>query len=119
MKRGAFFLGAMILCMAGSQVLLKFAGLSMATRDDVLRALISNPFLWGGLLASAAGLGCWLVTLRGMALSAAYPWTALIYVITPLAGTVLFDEVLGMRYIAGMAAIVTGIFITASGVGKP
>ena len=119
MKREPFFLGAMVLCMAGSQILLKFAGLSMATRSDVLRALISNPFLWGGLLASALGLTCWLVTLRGMALSAAYPWTALIYVITPLASAVLFDEGLGVRYIVGMAAIVMGIFITASGVRKP
>ena len=119
MKRGRLFLGTMILCMAGSQILLKFAGLSMATRDDVLKALITNPFLWGSLLASAVGLTCWLVTLRDMALSAAYPWTALIYVITPLASAVSFDEALGVRYIVGMAAIVTGIFITASGLDKP
>ncbi len=102
--------------MATSQVLLKFAGLSVAPRADMFHALVVNHWFWGSLLASAAGMGCWLVTLRQISLAAAYPWTALIYVITPLVSTVLFDDLLGLKYMAGIASIVAGVFITARGV---
>lgn len=115
MRQGPFFLGAMVVCMASAQVLLKFAGLNIAIREDVLIALLGNPFLWASLAASAVGLACWLVTLRNMPLSSAYPWTALIYVITPLASAWQFNDAVGLRYMVGMVAIVTGVFVTTSG----
>jgi len=111
------FLGSMIACMAASQVFLKLAGSHAATgRLDVLHAFLANTWLWCGLLATGAGFVCWLLTLRNMSLAVAYPWTALIYIITPLASALLFGDVLNGKYVLGMARIVAGVILTTGGV---
>lgn len=59
---------------------------------------------------------CWLLTLRQLPLASAYPWTALIYVLTPLTSAVLFDDVVNTKHVIGMACIVAGVFFSADGV---
>ncbi len=116
MTSASVYLGGMITCMTTSQVLLKFAGIQAAVGFDVVHAFFYNFWLWSGLLVSGVGLICWLKVLRNMPLSVAYPWTALIYVLTPLASVMLFDDVLDAKYMLGMASIVAGIFFTTGGV---
>lgn len=116
MRRAPAALGGMVALMAGAQLLFKQAGLHAATHTSWLDALALNPWLWSGLLASAGGMACWLLTLRRLPLATAYPWTALIYVLTPLASVPCFGEVLGAHYVGGMALIVSGVFLTAGGV---
>ena len=113
----AFFLGSMILCMATSQVFLKLAGThATAGHSGAAHAFLANPWFWFSLMATGAGFVCWLMTLRTMPLAAAYPWTALIYVITPLASSVLFGDVLSGRYLLGMSSIIAGVLLTTGGV---
>ena len=110
-------LGGMITCMAASQVFLKLAGTHAAAGHlDVLHAFLANPWLWCALLATGAGFLCWLLTLRTLSLATAYPWTALIYVITPLASALLFGDVLNGKYVFGMATIIGGVLLTTGGV---
>ena len=59
---------------------------------------------------------CWLMTLRNMPLAVAYPWTALIYVLTPLVSAVLFGDVLSAKYMLGMTSIIAGVVLTSGGV---
>lgn len=110
------FLSGMIVCMVTTQVLLKVAGIHAAVRFDILYAFLGNPWLWGSLLTSGAGLTCWLITLRHMSLATAYPWTALIYVFTPLASAMLFGDELSTKYLLGMTSIVVGVVLTSRGV---
>lgn len=116
--KSAVSLGGMILCMTASQILLKLAGQHSATHAGAVEGFMRNPWLWAALGASAGGIGCWLLTLRRMPLSAAYPWTALIYVLTPLAGAALFAEALTGRYAFGMALILAGVVLTSRGVTR-
>jgi multidrug transporter EmrE-like cation transporter len=109
-------LGGMVLCMAAAHVFLKFAGIQASLQFDVAHAFIDNSWLWAGLLASGFGAICWYVTLRSLPLAVAYPWTALIYVLTPLASWVLFDDVLTLKYMIGMSGIVIGVLLTTRGV---
>jgi len=110
------FLAGMIVFMTVSQVMFKFAGNHSVGHLELIGAFVLNPWLWAGLISSGAGMVCWLLTLRKLPLASAYPWTALIYVLTPLASAILFGDVLSGKYFLGMACIVVGVFITASGV---
>lgn len=109
------FLAGMIMLMTAAQVMFKLAGDHALAQMGLVRSLISNPWLWIGLLFSAAGMLCWLLTLRKISLASAYPWTALIYVFTPLASALLFDDPLGAKYLLGLTSIVAGVFFTAGG----
>ncbi len=106
-------LGTMILSMAGAQVLYKRAGLH--TGQGLLLGLLLNPWLWAGLFASACGFASWFLALRRMPLSTAYPWTALVYLITPVAGVVCFHEPLNAGMALGIGLVVTGLFIISRG----
>jgi len=112
------FLAGMILFMTAAQVMFKFAGNHALAQMGLVRALMSNPWLWIGLLFSAAGMLCWLLTLRKIPLASAYPWTAIIYVFTPLASALLFDDPLGVKYLLGLTSIVAGVFFTTGGVSS-
>lgn len=119
-ERGPVFvhwLAGMIFFMATAQVMFKLAGNHAAAQSDPAQIFMNNAWLWAGLVSSAVGMVCWLLTLHKMPLSRAYPWTAMIYVITPLASAVIFDDVLTGQYLLGMACIVLGVYITASGEG--
>lgn len=104
--------------MTAAQVAFKFAGNHAVVQIGLVRGLISNPWLWIGLLFSAVGMLCWILTLRKISLASAYPWTALIYVSTPLASALLFDDPLGAKYLIGLTSIVIGVFFTARGVNS-
>lgn len=102
--------------MAASQIFLKFAGLHLVAHVGTLEGFVRNPWLWVAICSSAGGLCFWLLTLRRLPLSVAYPWTALIYVITPLAGAWIFEEVLEGRYAIGITLILSGVMLTSRGV---
>jgi drug/metabolite transporter (DMT)-like permease len=109
----------MILLMSTAQLFFKQAGIYASNYQAWHQALALNPWLWIGLLASAVAMLCWLHTLRHMALSSAYPWTALIYVLTPLSSALLFGDQLSAHYLIGMTIIIAGVFLTAGGVRAP
>lgn len=111
-------LAGMIIFMTAAQVMFKLAGNHVVAQMGLVRALMSNPWLWIGLLLSGAGMLCWLLTLRKTPLASAYPWTALIYVFTPLASALLFNDPLDGKYLLGLGSIVAGVFFTAGGVNS-
>jgi multidrug transporter EmrE-like cation transporter len=109
-------LAGMIGCVASSQVMLKFAGNHISPNVSMGFAFIVNPWLWGSFLASGMGLVFWSIALRGMPLAKAYPWTAMIYVLTSIASILVFNDSVDFRYCTGMVLVVLGVFIAARGV---
>ena len=101
--------------MSSFQILLKFAGQHSATHASVIDGFVLNPWLWASLGASIIGFGFWLLTLRRLPLSAAYPWTALIYFITPLASVWFFVDALTGRYLLGLTFVLVGVLLTTRG----
>lgn len=115
----AWPLVGMICLMASAQLLFKQAGLHASAHTGWLESLALNAWLWTGMAVSAVGMVCWLLTLRRLPLATAYPWTALIYVMTPLASKLLFDDQLSWRYLSGMSLIVLGVVFIASSTRMP
>ncbi|SFF56043.1 Multidrug transporter EmrE [Duganella sp. CF458] len=112
------FLAGMIACTTASQVLLKYAGLYAAAHAGMVAGVLRNPWLAAAIAAAGGGICCWLLTLRRLPLALAYPWTALVYVLTPLAGAWLFSEVLDGRYALGIGCILAGVLLTSRGVSS-
>jgi drug/metabolite transporter (DMT)-like permease len=108
-------LAGMIVWMTGAQLLFKSAGLHAHRHPGLAQGFVLNVAMWWGLFSSGMSMLCWLGSLRTLPLSAAYPWTASIYVLTPVASAFLFNEVLSQRYFFGIALLVAGIFLSTGG----
>jgi len=101
------------------QLLYKLAGEYSLSHAGLVAGWLLNPYLIGAFALLAVAMLLWLLTLKRMPLSRAYPWTAAIYVLTPLCSTLLFHDPLSLRYAAGMGCIVAGIAITAQRAEQP
>jgi uncharacterized membrane protein len=78
-----------------------------------LKALLSSPIVWGGLLLFGLSAIVWLFALSRASLSFAYPFAALSYVLIVLFSVlVLHEDVPVLRWV-GVAFIVTGIMLVA------
>jgi multidrug transporter EmrE-like cation transporter len=117
--RHKFFLPPVSLCAfifvsVSAQLLLKASRLHAVETRGIVDAWLLNPYLLVAFLCYGISFICWARTLKAMPLSAAYPWTALIYVLTPMAAVRLWQEPLSTAYLAGMACILCGIGIIVS-----
>jgi drug/metabolite transporter (DMT)-like permease len=112
-------LACMCCVMIAAQLLLKMAGLHASTKAELFSAIVFNPWMWAACVAFAVGLVCWMRALRELSLATAYPWTSLIYAVTPLLANLCFGEQLGGHFLSGLVLIVCGVFLTAGGVRTP
>jgi drug/metabolite transporter (DMT)-like permease len=76
-----------------------------------LRALVSQPFVWGGLALFGLSALVWLVVLSRASLSFAYPFAALTYVTILLFDHFVLDEQVPALRWGGVACIGLGIFL--------
>lgn len=104
--------------MTVAQLFFKLAGIRSLEEIGVIESFLLNSWVWASFVATATGTICWFFALRQLPLSIAYPWTAMIYVLTPLCSVFVFQDLFSIQYGIGMGFIVVGIFITTSGVTK-
>jgi undecaprenyl phosphate-alpha-L-ara4N flippase subunit ArnE len=109
------FLPASLWCFlfasVAAQLSLKMSGLHAVKTSGIVEAWLLNPYLFVTFVCYGISFVCWARTLKTMPLSSAYPWTALIYVLTPVAAVLLWQEPLSATYLAGMVCILCGIGI--------
>lgn len=97
--------------MAGGQVLFKLAALRSG--GERLTGLAQNGFFLAALAVYFALAVLWVWILGFTPLSRAYPFVALAFAITPLAGALLFSEPLPARLLAGIGVILAGLVLVA------
>jgi multidrug transporter EmrE-like cation transporter len=104
-----------------AQVLLK-AGTAAARQGltttgtsviDTYQALLSSPMTLAGLAAYAVGALLWLRVLAAVDLSQAYPFVAIGFAITAVAGIVVFGEPVIATRVLGTVLILTGVVLVA------
>jgi drug/metabolite transporter (DMT)-like permease len=78
-----------------------------------LRVLVTQPFVWGGLLLFGFSAIVWLVVLSRASLSFAYPFAALTYVLILVFDHFVLDESVPALRWAGVAFIATGIILVS------
>ncbi len=77
---------------------------------DPLRVLL-NPWFVIGLVLYAVSVVNWLVVLSRMELSVAYPLMSAAYILTLLAGVLLFKEPLSATRVVGTLVIIVGVVL--------
>jgi drug/metabolite transporter (DMT)-like permease len=76
-------------------------------------AMFRDPWILSGLVAMAFGTVSWMLVLRRLDLSIAYPVLALVFVLVPLGAHLMFGEALTAARVLGLALIVAGIAVVA------
>ncbi len=119
--RGIILILALVsICMSAvAQVLFKVgmssepvrAALADGGSAGVIRAVALNPGIVGGLALYGLGTVLWLAVLSRAELSQAYPFVGLSFVLTAIFGVVLFNDAMSAGRIAGIAAIVVGVYL--------
>lgn len=79
----------------------------------LLVTMFTTPLILGGLSCFFVSAVLWIVALRSVALSIAYPMVALSYVIIFCGSYFLFHEPIGWRQWMGAVLIVGGIVLVA------
>lgn len=107
---------AVSITVAFGQILFKVGADSGPAGDSVLAIvrLTLQPVVIVALVLYGGAVVLWVVTLQQVPLSLAYPFMALGFVLTPLAGALVFNEPLDLRYCIGMGMIVGGIYLSTA-----
>jgi len=103
---------------ATGQLLFKAATQTMAPFSDLgvaglLTTMFTSPKILGGFACFFISAVLWIVALKSVALSTAYPMVALSYIIIFTGSYFLFGEAVTWRHWAGAALIVAGILLIA------
>ena len=96
------------------QVMMKLAGDRLAGLPfgvDWLAAALSSALVWTSLVGYFATFVLWLNILHASPLNAAFPMTALVYVLVPLCGWLILDEHLSAAQAGGVALILAGVVL--------
>jgi drug/metabolite transporter (DMT)-like permease len=80
---------------------------------ESLKALVQQPYVWGGLALFGISAVVWLVVLSRASLSFAYPFASITYVLILLFDHFVLDEQVPPLRWAGVAAIAIGIFLVS------
>lgn len=103
---------ATVAMIATGQLLFKATANAYRIAAGPTEARVLIPLLIGLAIYGIATLS-WIWVLQYVALSRAYPFMALAFVIVPVSSMLLFDERLDLRYGIGVALICAGIALIA------
>jgi len=101
-------LAAAILIGVVGQLLLKTG--AERTADGVLAQFL-DPFTLGGLAAYGLGAIFYILAIKRIPVSIAFPSVALSYVLVAIAAHLLWQEALGWQQFAGIGLISAGILV--------
>ena len=103
---GHTLLTASIFFGVSAHLLLKFGMLAIRAQPHVW---LSYFWVFSGLAIYASGTAFWMLCLRTLNLSYAYPLTAISYVLVLGASWLLFDDHVSFQRIAGVLVICLGV----------
>jgi multidrug transporter EmrE-like cation transporter len=96
------------------QVTMKLAGDQLGPIPfglNWIAAALSSPMVWVSLIGYLVTFVLWLAILHSSPLSAAFPATALVYALVPLAGWSYLGEGFTFGQAAGIALITAGVLL--------
>jgi len=101
-----------------SQIAMKFAARHLENIPfgiEWLEHAVMLAPIWFSLLCDLCNFFCWMVILRGLALSFAFPISSLCYVTVAASGYFIFAEELPFKAYAGILLIMAGTAIIGLG----
>jgi undecaprenyl phosphate-alpha-L-ara4N flippase subunit ArnE len=105
---------AVVLLGTGAQLALKYA-LDGTSHPASRRPLARSPWAWVWFFSYALSTVLWLVVLRNVPLSQAFPILGLQFALVPIASRLLLKERMGGTQWLGVATIVIGVMLVGRG----
>jgi len=109
-----------VLLNAAAQLLLKAGAraisgvqFSLANAWTLAERIAINPPILLGLALYAVSVVFWILALSRVDVSLAYPMLSIGYIVSALAGWLLFSESVGPARIAGIVVIIAGVWLVA------
>ena len=107
-----FIIGSVLLG-ACAQLVMK-SGASRSGAGGLI-GILTRPATMAGLALNALAAALWIVALRSVDLSYAFPWLSLNFILVPLGAALFHGEVITRRKVVGMLGITVGLAIVAIG----
>ena len=107
------YLFIVVLALSTGQILFKKAADTLANLEKSWHLIYEMTFI-SGILISAITTLLWIWCLQNIELNRAYPFTALAYVIVPVASWVLLGESVNKKMGLGISLICLGVFLTST-----
>lgn len=111
-------IGVTIACTVYGQLIIKWRAMVVNTTHigklstiNYLVQLFIDPFVISGLAAVVPAGVCWLIAIRHLELSYAYPFIALTFALVIILSWVFFNEVVTANKIIGVLLITIGVAI--------
>ncbi len=116
MTSGLYFILASVACSSLAHFVLKLGANGLSGVDvgfSMLAPAFRNGWLWLGGILHVSALVLWIVALSRSELSFAYPFIAIGFVATTIAGAWLLNEPVSAMRWAGVGMIVAGVWVVA------
>ena len=107
------YLSIVVLALSGGQILFKKAADTLSSLDKSWHLIYEITFISGIFIYALTTL-LWIWCLQNIELNRAYPFTALAYVIVPIASWILLGESVNKKLIIGVLLICSGGFLTST-----
>lgn len=107
----AVLLSLTVAAISSGQMLFKLAAMAWP-QDAGLLGLLTVPWFWAALVVYGGATVGWMMLLRSLPLSVAYPFFALAFLIVPLMSWWWLGETLQPRQWAGAALIALGVWVS-------
>ena len=107
------YLSIVVLALSGGQILFKKAADTLSSLDKSWHLIYEITFISGIIIYAITTL-LWIWCLQKTKLNQAHPFTALAYVIVPVASLVLLGESINEKLIIGISLICVGVFLTST-----
>lgn len=104
---------ACVIGICAGQILFKLTAASLVNTSRLWQVFVSPTLLLGLGIYGLATIA-WIMQLRHIDLSRAYPFMALSFVLVPLASVLFLKEAVDGRYWVGVGFIVSGIVLTVA-----
>ena len=110
------YIGFVVLTIVVGQILFKMSASGVVLDQGIIQ-MLSSLLNWRFVSATviyALGTVVWVVLLKSVPLSRAYPFIAVSFAVMPLIAYVLFDENINVQYLLGLLMFLAGLLIIAS-----
>jgi multidrug transporter EmrE-like cation transporter len=103
---------AQLLLKAGSRAITDVS-FSLANTWTLAARMALNPPILGGVALYVISVVFWILALSRVDVSVAYPMLSIGYIVSALAGWLLFSEAVSAARIAGIVVIIVGVWLVA------
>ena len=107
------YLLIVVLALSAGQILFKKSADTLASLDKSWHIIYEITFISGIFIYAVTTL-LWIWCLQNIELNRAYPFTALAYVIVPVASWALLGESVNKKMVIGISLICFGVFLTST-----